>query len=142
MGLFVVVIAAFAVPFVLGLFPAVKLPTVVAEIIVGIILGPSVLGWVTVDLPIQLLSVLGLAMLFMLAGLEVDLEGLRGRRLALASGGLAVSLVLAATVAGLLAVTGAVDSPVLVAIILITSALGIVVAVLRTLGSPTPRRVS
>ena len=134
MGLFVVVIAAFAVPFVLGLFPAVKLPTVVAEIIVGIILGPSVLGWVTVDLPIQLLSVLGLAMLFMLAGLEVDLEGLRGRRLALASGGLAVSLVLAATVAGLLAVTGAVDSPVLVAIILITSALGIVVAVLKDAG--------
>src|SRR5205807_8475510 len=47
----------------------------------GIIIGPSVLGWVKVDLPISILSVFGLAFLLFLAGLEVELERLRGRLL-------------------------------------------------------------
>src|SRR5919197_1581818 len=48
-GLLVVTLVAFGAPFVLGLFPRVRLPSVVLEIVAGIVVGPSVLGWVHVD---------------------------------------------------------------------------------------------
>ena len=78
-GLLIVAIAAFAAPLLLALTPARRLPAIVLEIVIGIVIGPSVLGWVTIDLPISILSVLGLAFLLFLAGLEVELERLRGR---------------------------------------------------------------
>src|SRR5947209_16691106 len=80
-GLLIVAIVAFLAPLLLGLSPARRLPSVVVEIVVGIIIGPSVLGWIKVDLPISILSVFGLAFLLFLAGLEVELERLRGRLL-------------------------------------------------------------
>ncbi len=46
--------------------------------------GPSGLGWVTSDLPVQVLSLVGLAFLLFLAGLDVELGRLRGRLLRLA----------------------------------------------------------
>ena len=42
--LLIVMAVAFAAPFVLGLFPGVRLPGVVLEIVAGILIGPSVLG--------------------------------------------------------------------------------------------------
>ncbi|MGH2976448.1 MAG: cation:proton antiporter, partial [Solirubrobacterales bacterium] len=56
-GLLIVVAVAFVVPFALGLFPAVRLPSVVLEILAGIIVGPSVLGIVHVDQAISVVSV-------------------------------------------------------------------------------------
>jgi len=58
--------------------PRLRVPSVVIEIIVGVIVGPGVLGWVQIDLPVQILAVFGLAFLLFLAGLEIDLRGLRG----------------------------------------------------------------
>ena len=49
--------------------PARRLPAIVLEIVTGIVIGPSVLGWVNIDLPISILSVLGLA--FLLFSLRV-----------------------------------------------------------------------
>jgi len=48
-GLLIVVAVAFAAPFLLGLFPSVRFPSVVLEIVAGIVIGPSVLGLVRVD---------------------------------------------------------------------------------------------
>ncbi len=79
-GLLIVVAVAFAAPLALGFFPRVRLPAVVLEIVSGIILGPSVLGWVKVDLPIRILSVLGLAFLLFLAGMEIELSRIIGRK--------------------------------------------------------------
>ena len=73
-GLLIVVVVAFLAPLLLGLTPARRLPAIVLEIVAGIVIGPSVLGWVKVDLPISILSVLGLAFLLFLAGLEVEKE--------------------------------------------------------------------
>ena len=70
-GLLPVAIVAFLASLLLGLSPARRLPSVVLEIVVGVLIGPSVLGWVKVDLSIQNLSLLGLAFLLFLAGLEV-----------------------------------------------------------------------
>jgi len=77
-NLLIVFVIAVAVPLLLGLAPRLRVPSVVIEIIVGVIVGPSVLGWVQIDLPVQILAVFGLAFLLFLAGLEIDLRGLRG----------------------------------------------------------------
>jgi Kef-type K+ transport system membrane component KefB len=58
-----------AAPLALGLFPRVRLPAIVLEIVLGIVIGPQVLGWVSIDTPIQVMSLLGLAFLLLLAGL-------------------------------------------------------------------------
>jgi Sodium/hydrogen exchanger family len=52
---------ALAAPLALGLFPRVRLPAIVLEIVLGIMIGPHVLGWVSIDRPIQVISLLGLA---------------------------------------------------------------------------------
>jgi len=57
-------------PLLIGLSPRLRIPAVVLEIVAGIIVGPSGLGWVRIDLPIQILSLIGLAFLLFLAGLE------------------------------------------------------------------------
>jgi Kef-type K+ transport system membrane component KefB len=86
-GVVLVAAVAFAVPLFLGLSPRLRLPSVVLEIVVGIVLGPSVLGWVQVDLPVQVLSLLGLAFLLFLAGLEIDVHELRGSLLGVVAAG-------------------------------------------------------
>ncbi|HKV00683.1 MAG TPA: hypothetical protein VJQ26_01085 [Ktedonobacteraceae bacterium] len=60
--------------------------------------GLSGLGWVTSDLPVQVPSLVGLAFLLFLAGLDVELGRLRGRLLRLAGLGFVLSLGLAISV--------------------------------------------
>src|SRR3712207_8576953 len=48
-------------PFVLGLFPRVRLPSVVLEIVAGIVIGPSLLGIVEIDQSIEGGALIGLA---------------------------------------------------------------------------------
>src|SRR5215212_4557312 len=81
--LLIVVVVAFVAPLALGFFPRLRLPAIVLEIVLGIVIGQSGLGWVQVDLPIQILALIGLAFLLFLAGLEIDVERLRGRVLRL-----------------------------------------------------------
>src|SRR5712691_7381523 len=87
---------AFTAPLALGLVPRLRVPAVVIEIVLGIVIGPDVLGWAKADQPVQILSVVGLAFLLFLAGLELDLDRLRGRLLRIAGAGFVISLVLAA----------------------------------------------
>src|SRR6266849_7420023 len=129
-GLLIVAAVAFAAPLLLALTPARSLPAIVLEIVAGILIGPSVLGWVRIDLPISILSVLGLAFLLFLAGMEVELERLRGRLLVFVGSAFLLSLGLALLVGFGLYLAGQVVSPLLIAIILAATALGIVVPVL------------
>jgi Kef-type K+ transport system membrane component KefB len=78
-SLLIVAAIAATAPLLIGLTPRLRIPAVVLEIVAGIVVGPSGLGWVRIDLPIQILSLLGLAFLLFLAGLEIDLNQLRGR---------------------------------------------------------------
>src|SRR6201989_3302505 len=133
-GLLIVTVVAFGAPFVLALFPRVRLPSVVLEIVAGIVVGPSVLGWVHVDQTIAVVSTLGLAFLLFLAGLEVDFARLRGRVLRLTAAGYAVSFALALLVAGGLRVVGLVHAPLLVAIALAATSLGVLIPVLKDAG--------
>lgn len=60
-------------------------------ILLGITLGISGLGWIEIDGTVELLSALGLAYLLFVAGLEIRLDLLRGRLLALGLVSFAVS---------------------------------------------------
>jgi Kef-type K+ transport system membrane component KefB len=133
-GLLIVALVAFLAPFLLGLSPARRLSAVVLEIVAGILIGPSVLGWVKVDLPISILSVLGLAFLLFLSGLEVDLQRLRGRLLTYVGLAFLASSGLALLVGYGLYAAGQVMSPLLIAIILVATALGVVVPLLEDAG--------
>ncbi len=133
-GALVIVAVAFAAPFLLGLFPSVRLPSVVLEIVAGIVIGPAVLGLVEVDVVIEVLAVLGLAFLLFLAGLEIDFNNLHGRLLRLAGGGFVLSFAIAAVVGFALGALDLVDTPLLVAIILSATSLGVIVPVLTDAG--------
>jgi Kef-type K+ transport system membrane component KefB len=132
--LLIVVAVAFAAPFALGLFPRVRLPSVVLEIIAGIVIGPSVLGVVEVDQTIEVVAVIGLAFVLFLAGLEIELDKLRGRVLRLAAAGFALSFAIALVVAVGLEAGGLVETPLLVAIILCATSLGVLIPVLKDAG--------
>jgi Kef-type K+ transport system membrane component KefB len=130
-NLLIVAAAAFAAPFTLGLAPSLRIPAVVLEIVVGIVIGPAGFGWVEVDAPVEVLALVGLAFLLFLAGLEIEVDRLRGRVLGVTLAGFALSFAIALAVGGALSATGIIDSPLLVAIILSATSLGIVIPVLK-----------
>ena len=72
--LLLVAAVAFTAPFLLGLKPSLRLPSVVLEIVAGIVIGPSVLGLVEVDQTLAVLALVGLAFVLFLAGLEIELD--------------------------------------------------------------------
>jgi Kef-type K+ transport system membrane component KefB len=133
-NLLIVMAVAFAAPLLLGLFPHLLLPSVVLEIVAGIVVGPSVLGWVHVDEAVEVVALLGLAFVLFLAGLEIEFEKLRGRVLKLTALGFAISLAVALAVSLGLKAAGLVDTPLLVAIILCSTSLGVLVPVLKDSG--------
>jgi len=73
-SLLVVCVIAVLAPLLLGLAPRLRVPSPVLEIVAGIIIGPAVLGWVEVDEPVEILSIIGLAFLLFLAGLELGVR--------------------------------------------------------------------
>ena len=133
-NLLVVTAIAFAAPLLLGLFPRVQLPSVVLEIVAGIVVGPSVLGIAEVDEAVQVVALLGLAFVLFLAGLEIEFEKLRGQVLRITLLGFALSFAIALVVSLGLEAGGLVDTPLLVAIILCATSLGVLVPVLKDSG--------
>jgi Kef-type K+ transport system membrane component KefB len=133
-NLLVVAAIAFGVPFALGLFPRLQLPSVVLEIVAGIVAGPSVLGIVHVDQTVAVVALLGLGFVLFLAGLEIELDKLRGPVLKLTGLAFALSFAIALVVSLGLEAAGLVDTPLLVAIILCATSLGVLIPVLKDAG--------
>jgi Kef-type K+ transport system membrane component KefB len=133
-NLLIVVAVAVLAPLAVGYFPRLRIPAVVLEIIGGIIIGPSGFGWVHVDLPVAILALFGLAFLLFLAGLEIDVHRLRGRLLRFALLGYLVTLVLGYGAGVTFDAAGWVSQPLLLAIALSATSLGLVVPVLKDAG--------
>ena len=131
----VAVIAAVALiaPLVVGL-TGLRLPAIVLEILLGIVVGPQVLGWASFDRPVEVMSMFGLAFLLLLAGLEIDFDRLRGRLLKTTSLGYVISFALALVVGFGLKGADLVKSPLLVAVILSATGLGIILPILKDAG--------
>ena len=132
----VLIIAAMAVlvPLISGLLPRLPVPGAALEVIAGILIGPSVLGWVRIDAPVQVLSDLGLGILLFLAGLEIDIERLRGPLARLAVSAFAVSAVLALLCAYAFRLAGQARQPLLLAIILMSTSTGLLLPLLKDAG--------
>ena len=133
-GLVVVCAVAFVSPLVSNSIPRVRIPAIVLEILAGVAIGPAVLGVVVVDEPIRVLSVIGLSCLLFLAGLELDVKLMAGRRLRVAMVAFVVSSAMAYAIALGLRAAGIVESALLVAICLSATALGVVAPVLKDAG--------
>ncbi len=126
-------------PLLLGLLPKVRLPEVVLLLALGMIIGPYGLELASVDTRIGFLSDLGLGMLFLLAGIEVDPLIVRT-----ADGGKAVlawviSLAVALGLMFVLARAFDVSAWVAVAIAMTSTALGTLLPMLRETGLQSQR---
>ena len=129
-GLLVISMIALAAPVLAAVVQRARVPEVVIEIVAGIVVGPSVLGWVTIDQPVGLVALLGLAFLLFLAGVEVDLKVITPSRLRAPLAGYVASLLLGSAAGLAFHAAGWVRSPLFLAITLSSSSLGLVVPVL------------
>ncbi|MFC6202696.1 monovalent cation:proton antiporter family protein [Lactiplantibacillus nangangensis] len=82
-SLVIILFAALLIPLVMAKFKINSLPTAVMEIIVGIVLGPSLLNIVKMTTSISQLSTIGVIVLLFLSGLEIDFSLFKKRRTAL-----------------------------------------------------------
>jgi Kef-type K+ transport system membrane component KefB len=130
-NLLIVVAVGLLAPLALGFFPRLRLPAIVLEIVLGIVIGPSGLDWVKPDLPVSILALVGLAFLLFLSGLEIDVKRLRGPILKLTGVGFALSFAIAIILGLGLKAGGLVKSPLFVAIVLVSSSLGVIVPVMK-----------
>lgn len=129
----VVALIALAAPLIVSLAPRLRIPAVVLEILLGIIVGPSGFDWVEVDVSTEVLALLGLGFLLFLAGLEIDPRRLRTGigRILFAFG---ISLALAVGFGWGAELFHETSSPFFVGIALASTSLGLVVPVLRDAG--------
>jgi Kef-type K+ transport system membrane component KefB len=114
--------------------PRLAVPVVVIEIVLGILVGPELLGLAEPDEFLDFHASLGLGMLFFFAGYEIDFERIRGSPLKLAALGWLLSLALAYSIGGLLALTGLVLSLLFTGSALATTAIGTLIPILSDAG--------
>lgn len=134
--LLLVAAAALVAPLIVELPFLTAVPLVVMELLAGIVLGP-VLGLVKSSELLTFLSHLGLAFLFFLAGREVDVRLIRGRPLRLAAAGWLLSMAVALTLCAGLDAAGLHVGVGFAAAALCTTALGVVLPILRDRGLVT-----
>ena len=115
------------------------LPTVVVEIVLGIVIGSEVLGIAKVDRYIEFLANIGLVFLFFFAGLEVVEKRVPRRELRRGTGGWAISIAIGLVAGVLLDQAGLDAEGWLLATAFATTTLGTLVPILSDAGLlPTP----
>ena len=147
--LLIVVILALVVPLVLSSVRGrLAIPIVVGEIVAGMVVGRSGFGWVLPDNAVlEILKELGFVFLMFLSGMEIDFRTLRGNNhasqmraqprwsaLSVAALNFAATLLCAGAFALGLKWIGATTDPWMMALILSTTALGVVVPILKEAG--------
>jgi len=113
-----------------------KLPAVVGEIAAGCLIGPSVLGWVTINEPLEVLAEIGVVLLLFSVGLETRLGDLKkvGRVAALVG---VAGVVLPFVLGGAWALASGFEIPkaMFVAAAFVATSAGITARVLQDLGA-------
>src|SRR5215218_3259289 len=128
--LVVVGLVAALAPLVVALLPGPRVPQIVLLIIGGIVIGPAGLGLAD-PVALNLLANIGLGLVFLLAGYELDPAVFVERAGRLALLGWLIAVALAAGLVGVLAAIGFVRAFVPVALALTTTALGTLLPILR-----------
>jgi Kef-type K+ transport system membrane component KefB len=128
---FWLLVAAVAAPL-LGEIPlGFKVPVVVLEVILGIVIGPHVLELVRFDGFVAEMFTFGMATTLFMAGMELDFGQIKGRPLSLAALGWITSVLLGFAAVGMLHVIPQVRAPQMVTLALCTTGLGTLVPVFR-----------
>lgn len=130
-SLTLIIVVAVLAPLLAESLKRFRVPGVVLEIGLGILIGQQVLGWASVTTVVASFGNLGLSFLMFLAGFEIDLDRIKGRPLDRATIGWFVSLAVALGVAAVLVVTGFAISDLLIGLALTTTALGTLLPMLR-----------
>ncbi|QNF30950.1 monovalent cation:proton antiporter family protein [Metabacillus elymi] len=144
-SLVIVILAAFLTPILLHRLKMNFMPVVVAEIIVGLIIGKSGFNAVSEDMWLETLSMLGFIFLMFLSGLEIDFSAFAGgkKKEKLPSGKNAPNTFLVSSVifAGIFVLSlllsyffvliGLMDNAFLMTLIISTISLGVVVPTLK-----------
>ena len=133
-SLFWIALCAVLAPLAVGSVLRRKVPEVVVLLVLGVLIGPNVLDLAATDEGVSVLRELGLGMLFLLAGYEIEIEELVGRGGRRALWTWVASLAAALAVIGLLGPTGAIHAEVAVAIALTSTALGTLLPILKDAG--------
>ncbi len=133
-SLFWITLCGVLAPLVAGLVFRGKVPEVVVLLVLGVLIGPNVADLAFTDEGIGVLRELGLGMLFLLAGYEIEIEELIGRGGRRALWTWVASLGVALGVVVLLGSTGAIDGEIAVAIALTSTALGTLLPILKDSG--------
>jgi len=133
-ALLVIATAAILAPFIADAIPRLRVPAVVIEIALGIMIGPQLLDLAQVDASIDTLSRFGLGFLFFLAGFELDFSRLKGRPLLLGLTGWVLSVALGLVLAAVLQATGLAGAVLFVGLAMATTTIGTLMPILRDAG--------
>jgi Kef-type K+ transport system membrane component KefB len=133
-SLFWVVLAVFAAPLVSSLTRSL-VPGVVMLLVGGMLVGPNGFGLAVETGGVAMLAELGLGMLFLLAGFELEVSSVTGRGGRRAAGTWLVSMVLAAGVGWL--VSGRWETSVAIGLLLTSTAVGTLLPILKGAGHDT-----
>lgn len=108
----------------------------VLEVVLGILIGPHVFHLANPDGLIAMLGQLGLTFLLFLVGLEIDFDKIRGKPMSLAVGNWFITFLLSIVCMFIFNVIGLIQTPpLLAAVALSTTALGVVAPILRDQGA-------
>lgn len=130
--LFLIALAAALAPLLTQLPKTIRMPVLVAEILLGMLIGPHIFNLVSTDGLIMLLGELGLTYLLFMVGLEINLNELHGKPLNLAISGWLLSFIIAMLFMWIFHTIGLISAPpILAAVALSTTALGIIAPILR-----------
>ena len=131
---FWLMLAAVAAPLLSRVPLGFKVPVVVLEVLLGIVIGPHVLGFVQLSGILEAMFTLGMAATLFMAGIELDFSAMKGRSLSLALGGWGVSLLVGLGAIGLLHIVPGVQAPMMVTLAVCTTALGMLIPILGDIG--------
>lgn len=132
--LVLIAVAAVLGPIIAELTLGLRIPSVVIELSLGIVMGPYVLHLVHVNGLVTALSDMGLTFLMFLAGFELELSRLKGPPIRLAVVGWLMSLALALGIAFILVSTGLALDTLIVGLALTTTALGTLLPIIDDAG--------
>ncbi|MEK4033993.1 cation:proton antiporter [Methylocystis sp. IM2] len=136
-GIFLILGIAVLAPLASRLPLFATVPVVAIELMLGVLAGPSVTGLVVNDAAIEFLGRFGLVFLFFQAGFEFKMKELGPGPLRIGLLAWLVSMLVSALFVAALYLVGLVRAPALVAIILPTTAFGILLPILRQAGELT-----
>lgn len=132
--IFVIFVIAVAAPLLAQTRLGSRVPVVVIEVLLGVLIGPHVLQLIDNNDFLATMRSIGMAAVMFMAGMEIDFNRIQGKPLSFAVRGWFSSVVLAGVVVAVLHVIPDVQAPMMVVIALTTTGLGTLLPILRDSG--------